>query len=192
MLARRVVIVGLIVTTGLLATGSSVAASARHGALASIEMRLSAKHAKPLTKAQFITQANALCAEAQMNFVTVLEVAGVNGSSPTPQQLIPFVGAFAPIIQNQITRTRALKPPKHDQSKVTKILQANQDALNKLRADPQLLGGKQSPFLAADSLARAYGLEDAAGEGTCVQGAGQGGSGGQGAGGSSASAPASS
>jgi hypothetical protein len=40
-----------------------------------------------------------------------------------------------------------LKPPKRDQSKVTKILQANQDALNKLWANPQLLGAQQSSLL---------------------------------------------
>jgi len=175
MIVRRVAVVGLIVVTGFVATGSSVAAIARHDRAGSAALRLSAKETKPLTKAQFIAQANALCAAAQMAFVTVLRVAGTNGSPPTSEQLIPFVAAFAPIVQNQITKTRGLNPPKRDRSKVMKILQANQSELNKLKADPELLGGKQSPFLVADSLARAYGLDDAAGAGTCLQSAGQGG-----------------
>jgi hypothetical protein len=170
----RRVVVGLLIASGIVVAGSSAAASARHGTSAVAEMGQSAKSTKPLTKAEFIMQANALCASAQTAFVTVLEVAGVNGSPPTPQQLIPFVAAFAPIIQNQITRTRALKPPKRDRSRVTKILEANQNALNKLKADPQLLGANQGPFLAADTLARAYGLQDAAGFGTCVTGGASG------------------
>ena len=190
---RRFAIVGLIVATGIVVTGSTLAASTRHGTPASAERGLSAKNTKPLTKAQFITQGNALCDSARMAFVPVLQqFAGIQTGTPTPQQLTTAVTAFAPIVQNQITKTRALKPPKRDQSKVTKILAANQDALNKLKADPQLLGAQHSPFLAADSLARAYGLEDAAGSGTCVRNAGQGGGGGQGSGGASASTPASS
>ena len=177
LMVRRVFVVGLVVAaTGIVATGSSVAARTRHGTPASAELVLSAKDTKPLTKAQFITQANALCDAARAASVPVVEQLG--GLKATAQQaggtavgraIAAFNDAFAPIVQNQITKTRALKPPKRDQSKVTNILRANQDELTKLEADPLLLGGLNSPFLAADTLARAYGLKGAAGAPPCVE-----------------------
>jgi hypothetical protein len=154
MFVRRVVIVSVIVATGIVATGSSLAATR-----------------KPLTKAQFITRANALCDAASKAYVAVgQEFAGLKGSNPTPAQVSAFVNAFAGVAQTQITKTAALKPPKHDQSKITKFLHENQTDLDKLKADPQLLASGKSPFLAADTLARAYGLEGAAGSNPCTQG----------------------
>jgi len=186
MLVRRVLIVILVVATGFVAAGSSVAASTRLDAPASAESVLPAKNTKPLTKAQFVTQANALCDSARLALVPVSQqFANLRGSSsPSAQEVAAFVAAFSSIVQNQITKTQALKPPKRDQSKVKKILQENQNDLNALIANPQLLASGHSPFLAADTLARAYGLKDAAGSGTCSIGGG----GGQGGG---ASTPAS-
>jgi len=187
MIVRRVLVAGLVVATGLVAAGSSVAASTRLGGPASAaEWGLPAKNTKPLTKAQFVTQANALCDSARGAFVPVSQqFANLRGSSsPSSQEIAAFVAAFSSIVQDQITKTQALKPPKRDQSKVKKILQGSQNALNAVKANPQLLAGGQSPFLAADTLARSYGLNDAPGSGTC----GIGGGGGQGGG---ASTPAS-
>ena len=94
----------------------------------------------------------------------------ISNGSPTSQQITALVGALAPIVQNQINKTRALKPPKHDQAAVAKILKTDQNELNMLKANPQLLGSsKQNPFLGADSLARKFGLEDAPGAGVCVK-----------------------
>jgi hypothetical protein len=129
--------------------------------------------AAPLTKAQYISKANALCATAETAMVPIFQqFAGQKGSSPTPQQIAAFIGAFAPVVEKQITKTRALKPPKHDQATVTKILKTDQTELNMVKANPELLGSKSSPFLGADSLARHYGLEDAPGAGVCVKAAG--------------------
>ena len=154
MIVRRVVIVSVIVAIGIVATGSSLAATT-----------------KPLTKAQFVKKANALCDAARTAFVPVgQQFASLRGSNPTPAQISAFIDAFAGVVQTQITKTAALKPPKRDQSKITKFLHENQTDLDKLKADPQLLAGGQSPFLAADTLARAYGLEGAAGSNPCTQG----------------------
>lgn len=128
--------------------------------------------AGPLTKAQFITKANALCGAAQTAFLPTFQkfAAEVSNGSPTPQEITALVGALAPIVQNQINRTRVLKPPKLDQALVTKIMKTDQSELNMLKANPQLLGAKQAnPFLGADSLARKFGLEDAPGSGVCVK-----------------------
>lgn len=186
MIVRRVLVVGLVVATGFVAAGSSVAASTGLGTPASAALGLAAKNTQPLTKAQYIKQANALCDSARAAFVPVSQqFANLRGSSsPSSQEVAAFVAAFSSIVQNQITKTQALKPPKRDQAKVKKILQASQNALNAVSTNPQLLASGKSPFLAADTLARAYGLNDAPGSGTC----GIGGGGGQGGG---ASTPAS-
>jgi hypothetical protein len=161
MFARRgLIVVVVVVVIGIVASGSSVAATK-----------------KPLTKPQFIAQANALCDAARTSFASVApQLAAVKGGNPTPAQISAFVNAIAGVVQTQITKTEALKPPTRDQSKITKFLHENQTDLNKVKANPQLLGGGQSPFLDADTLARAYGLEGAAGSNPCTQGTGGGGS----------------
>jgi len=168
---RRVVVVGVIVAAGIVGAGSSVAASTGPGTPASAELGRSAKTTKPLTKAQFITQANALCAAAAVATSSVFQqFANIGSGSPSAQEITAFVTALASVVQKQINGTHALKPPTRDQSKITKLLSVNQNELNALKANPQLLSGKQSPFVAADSLARAYGLEGAAGSGPCTKG----------------------
>ena len=182
MIVRRVV-VGVVVAAGVVAAGTSVAAATtQHGTPASAELGRSAKNTKPLTKAQFITQANALCDATAAAFVPVAQQFANIKTNHSPQELAAFMAAYAPIVQHQINQTRALKPPKQDQSKIMKMLQESQTTLNAIKANPQLLGGAQSAVLAADTLARAYGLEGAPGSGPCTKGGG----------GASSSTPASS
>jgi hypothetical protein len=143
-------------------------AAARGGRVVTASARLegSAHSSAPLTKAQFITKANALCAAAASQLAVALQpYAGIK-SNPTPQEIAGFIKAYSSAVQTQINKTKALKPPKHDAAKITAILKADQGALNALKANPALLGGR-SPFLAADSLARKYGLKDAPGAGSC-------------------------
>lgn len=172
MIGRRVLIVGVVVATGFVAAASSVSARTP-GAPASVESGLPAKNTKPLTKAQFITQADALCNAAVVaSSSTLQQFANIRTGSPSPQELAAFIAAYATVVQNQIKQTQALKPPKRDQSKITKMLQETQTALAAIKANPQLLGKSTNPFLAADTLARAYGLEGAPGSGPCTKGGG--------------------
>jgi hypothetical protein len=126
----------------------------------------SAAASTPLTKAQFIAKANALCTAAASQLAVALQpYAGIK-SNPTPQEIAGFIKAYSSAVQTQINKTKALKPPKRDAAKITAMLKSDQSALNALKANPSLLGGR-SPFLAADSLARKYGLKDAPGAGSC-------------------------
>ena len=171
MIGRRVLSVGVVVATGFVAAASTVTASTPE-APASVESGLPAKN-KPLTKAQFITQANALCDAAVVaSSSTLQQFANIRTGSPSPQELAAFIAAYATVVQNQIKQTQALKPPKRDQSKITKMLQETQTALTATKANPQLLGKSTSPFVSADALARAYGLEGAPGSGPCTKGGG--------------------
>jgi len=177
MIVRRVVIVGVVVAAGMVATGTSLGASTRPATPAAAELGRSAKNTKPLTKAQFITQANSLCDAARAAFVPVSQqFANLKSGSPSSQEVAAFIAAYVPIVQHQIKQTQALKPPTRDQSKITKMLQESQTAINAIKANPQLLGGRTSPVAAADTLARAYGLEGAPGSGPCTKPGGGGGS----------------
>jgi hypothetical protein len=175
MKVRRVVVVGVIAATGIVAAGSGVGASTGPGTPASAGLGRSAKSTKPLTKAQFISQADALCDAAAVAASSALQpFANIRNGSPSSQEIAAFITAYATVVQNQIKQTQALKPPKRDQSKITKMLQETQTALNAVKANPQLLGKSPNPFLAADTLARAYGLEGAPGSGPCTKGGGAG------------------
>jgi hypothetical protein len=169
MIIRRLVAMVAIATMGAVTISGPVAASGGRGARVSIEL-VSTKNAKPLTKAQFITKANALCADGVTAFAAdSSQFAGIK-TNPTPQAISAFVSALSSIVQSQINKTRALKPPKVDQGQVTKFLQDDQTELNMVKADPQLLSGAHSPFLAADTLARKLGLVGAPGSGPCTKG----------------------
>ena len=160
---RAAVIVGFIVALGLITTGAGEPAQAAVG-------RVSSQSAKPLTQAQFISEANGYCAAAVTQFASVLpQFAGIK-KNPTPSEIAALVNALAPIVQGQINKTRALSPPKADRAKIAAFLKANQLDLNKLKADPQLMAAKTSPFVSADDLARKLGLLGAAGSGPCSKG----------------------
>ncbi|GEM_PF-6189131 len=151
MSVRRVVVVASIVVAGMVPFAGGAGA------------------AKPLTKAQFITEANALCAASRAAFAPLeSQFAGLK-TNPTPQAIAAFVSALSTIVQKQINKTRALTPPKAEQAQVTKFLRDAQTELNMVKADPQLMGGPHSPFLTADTLARKLGLEGAPGSGVCTK-----------------------
>jgi hypothetical protein len=137
---------------------------------------MASQSSKPLTDAQFISKANGFCGAAATQFAALApQFAGIK-KNPTPAEITAFINALAPIVQAQINKTRALKPPKSDRAKVTAFLKAAQLDLNRVKADPQLLGGKVSPYLAAHTLALKLGLEGAPGEGVCSKGGSSGGS----------------
>jgi hypothetical protein len=140
----------------LFAASTAAPASTRLGITRGALSSRAAKSAKPLTKTQYTAQANALCDAA----ATASAAFGPHFTQATPD--------FVSIVQHQIDRTRALVPPTHDQPKMQKFLAVNQDALNLLKTHPNRLGRKPSPFSTADVLARAYGLEGAAGSGVCT------------------------
>jgi hypothetical protein len=181
---RRTAIVSVMVVTAVFTMTSAVSARSQLVSADRAQLGAAAKAKKPLTKKQYIAKANALCDAAASAFVPVTKqfAPQLQGNSqPSPQVIAAFVKALASVVQHQINTTRALVPPKHDQAKLKKMLSLNQDALTKVKADPTLLAGKHNPFLAADTIARNYGLEGAAGSGPCTGKSQRGGSGSGGA-----------
>lgn len=168
MIVRRAVIVSVVLATGIVAS-SGVAAGAEGGMHAS-DVLTSIEAAKPLTQAQFVARANALCTASVTAFASELSQFSGIKKNHSPAEIAAFVKALSPIIQSQINKTKDLSPPKSERAAVTKMLKANQTDLNMVKADPALLGASTSPFAVADSQARKLGLIGAAGSGPCSKG----------------------
>jgi hypothetical protein len=169
MMVRRAVIVSVLVATGVVAMGSGVVAGTSDSASASVVL-LSKQSSQPLTQAQYVSKANALCSAAAASFASEASQLGNIKNNPTPAAIAAFVKAFAAVVQTQINKTKALTPPKKDRATVMKMLSADQTALNMVKANPQLLGAKQSPFLPATTQALKLGLVNVPGSGPCTKG----------------------
>ena len=63
-----------------------------------------------------------------------------------------------PSIQAQINGIRSLGAPSGDEATVTNMLNVAQADLNKIKADPTLLVGKQDQFANFAKIAHPYGL----------------------------------
>jgi hypothetical protein len=151
MFDRRSLIIGLVLTVGL-SLGPAGLASA----------------GTTLTKTQFIAKANTLCNDAATTFAP--KVAQLKGKSMTPELIAKFVGELLPVVQVQIDKTEKLVPPTSERAKVATMLSTDQAEWNALKANPQLMaadGGKRSPFVTADGLARKLGLLGAPGSSVC-------------------------
>ena len=169
MIVRRAVIVSVLVATGIVAMGGGMAAGTADRTSASVAL-VAKQSSKPLTPAQYVSKANALCSAAAAAFASEASQLPNIKSNPTPAAIATFVKAFAAVVQTQINKTKALTPPKKDRAIVTKMLSADQTALNMVKGNPQLLGAKQSPFLPATTQALKLGLENVPGSGPCTKG----------------------
>lgn len=125
----------------------------------------SATVAKPvLTKAEFLAQGNAICAEGNRKLAAAqktLEQA-VGNAAPTRAQISAFVnGVFVPAIQAQIDKLRALGAPAGEKAAVAHALNLAQADIDAVKAKPQTLVSGH-PFANFAHLVHAYGLRSCA------------------------------
>lgn len=168
MFIRKAVIASVIVATGIIAT-SGVAAARADGVRGSVVLA-STHPSKQLTKAQFVAEANALCSASVTDFKSVFTQFASLKTSHSPAEIAAFLKVASPIMQGQINKTRALKPPKQISATVTKMLNENQTELNMVKSDPALMGASNSPFKASSVLALKLGMVGVAGSGPCSKG----------------------
>jgi outer membrane murein-binding lipoprotein Lpp len=111
-----------------------------------------------ITKAQFVSKANAICAKGNK----LTDAAGASlGNHPTPAQISATVRTrFAPAVQAQITAIRALGAPTGDEATVTKFLDLAQADLDKVKGNPSLLVAQRDAFGDFAKLAHPYGLTE--------------------------------
>lgn len=132
--------------TGLLVAGCGSSSSSS-----------SSSAAKPLTKAQFLAQGNAICTQGNKNLEAPEKALG---TSPTDAQFIAFIkGPFKSEIQRQIDAIRALSAPSADQATVKHIFDLAQSDLDRVTSDPKAVESSSvSPFKDFATAAHAYGL----------------------------------
>ncbi len=120
-----------------------------------------------LTKAEFISRADAICAKANKKDNAAGDRFFKNNPNPTDAQHVQFLNQHViPGIQAEIDGVRALSPPSGDEEEVKAILDAAQQGLDEARQNPLVLTQEQGPpaFAKADKLAAAYGLKVCGGD----------------------------
>ena len=116
-----------------------------------------------LSKAEFLQKGNAICKSGTRKINAAGLKAFASPGHPTQKETIAFAKqTVVPTVQNQLDQIRALKPPKDDEAQVKKILDLSQVAVDKVSANPALLG-RETASEKANKLAAAYGLTACAG-----------------------------
>lgn len=123
----------------------------------------------PLSKAEFIKKADAICAKADITHE--LEAREyrerhekeLNKLAPIPaeEKLIRLI--MLPSIRKQIAEVKALGAPKGEEQKVGKIIAGLEEAARKAEKDPYAIEGEvptENPFRGVDIEARDYGFEE--------------------------------
>ncbi|MDP9189002.1 MAG: hypothetical protein M3O25_07110 [Actinomycetota bacterium] len=122
--------------------------------------------AEPLSKQEFIAQADAICAQGD----AAIDAEGerFSGQENALEALVRTV--IVPMTREQVAQIRALTPPAGDEQQITEILDQLDEGLDELNADPNLVAVPDGPatILAARALAGAYGFQ------SCNRGGGAG------------------
>lgn len=117
---------------------------------------------KTLTKAEFTKQANAICSSMEKK----VEAAGKKVATEKPgasmdEMMKNVVDKVSPIIDETVTKLRALKAPEDMQDDVDAMLDAVQSDTDAIEKDPKLLAG-DSAYKDANEKATALGLDKCA------------------------------
>lgn len=123
-----------------------------------------------ISKAEFVAKGNASCVanqkKQQAEFTAFAKKHGISEKEePTKAQQKELVDAvFVPNVQTQIDFVKALGAPSGEEQQVTSALETAQEALNKVKAKPELAFSKPSPFKATGEKLHALGLTQCAKE----------------------------
>ncbi|MCW2766172.1 MAG: hypothetical protein JWO11_2131 [Nocardioides sp.] len=147
---RTAVLPALILTLGLAVTGCGGGGDDKVTAEPTAA-------AAALSKADFSSQANAICATGTQ---TIDAASAALGDSTSSADIEAFVTeTVIPSVQGQHDAIEALGAPAGDEDEVAALLAALQTGIDALSADPAAIT-TGSPFDEANQLATAYGLTD--------------------------------
>lgn len=114
---------------------------------------------KGLSKADFVTQANAICTQANQDTEAYAKELPKN---PTPAVVAKVEKKAIPVLNHELDEIGALKPPKADRARVKAILdEARAEAktfATQLDADPKAALSGPDPLKKSEDDAKAYGL----------------------------------
>ncbi|HSC21326.1 MAG TPA: hypothetical protein VLC07_06320 [Solirubrobacterales bacterium] len=121
--------------------------------------------AVPLSKAQFVKQAEEICKRGvkkkdEAVSAGLKELAATAQGAPTAQESAKLVEeAVLPSYSDTVDQLSQLGAPKADEAKLEKLIGEYEKALKTVEADPAQ-AAKSNPFASADEAAKAYGLEE--------------------------------
>ena len=166
MLFRITTLLALALAAGLIAAGcgddddDTTATTTSTTAAATGATGATGPTGEPLTKDEFIAQADAICESSDKDIEAAAEDLFSGGANPGQAEEEAFVtGTLVPGVQQQLDAIRALTPPEGDEDEVNAVLDSAQEGLDELEDDPSLLGTPQNPLNESTKLAKEYGFE---------------------------------
>jgi hypothetical protein len=117
-----------------------------------------------ITKAQFVAKGNAVCVAGdkaqEAKIVALFKAHGLQeNEEPTKAQLVEATEAvYVPSVQGQIDGLTALGAPSGEEQAVSSALKGAQEAVNAVKANPELAFAKESPFHSVAQELHALGL----------------------------------
>ena len=120
---------------------------------------------KPVTKAAFITSADAICtktnAEITEAAATLRKKSEKDGTLPKRDVVNFFKGTSLPAYDDLVRQLGALKPPPGDQARIDGLLATLASAIDTVKADPEKFASTapKDPFADFNTRARAYGMK---------------------------------
>jgi len=117
--------------------------------------------AGPLTKSQFLLQADSICRTAEEEREEALKEAAEQEDTGSGSEAEYFVSEVAlPPIESMNEDLGDLVPPRGDEKEVEAIIAAFEQGIGRIEADPTDLTIAVSAFTKANQLSEAYGLKD--------------------------------
>lgn len=118
-----------------------------------------------LSKDEFITQADEICATGNDEFDAALEELSAGGQ-PSDEEVATFVSeTLLPNSKDQAAQIDALAAPEGDEEEVDAIVTALNDAIAEIESDPEVViaaagGAEDDPYAEYGALAEDYGLTE--------------------------------
>lgn len=117
-----------------------------------------------LSKAQFIKQADAICAkgdkESSKEVEAFVEENNVDTSKPTKKQQEEVItDVVAPNVQGQVEEISDLGAPEGDEKQIEAMVDAVEEGVEEIEADPTKLIEGKNPLGKGSKLAKEYGLK---------------------------------
>lgn len=114
---------------------------------------------EPLTKQEFITEADKICSEGDAEIETGADQTFSGDQPPTPEVQEQFAtDTVIPNVQSQVDQLGELAPPEGDEDQIQALLDAAQEGIDAGKDDPSLFTGEGDPLAEASQLAKDYGL----------------------------------
>ena len=115
--------------------------------------------AEPLTRAEFLEQADAICFSSESRIEAAADELVTADERPRPGEVAAIARrVVVPALEAEVRAIEALGAPRGDEEEVAAILEATERGIVQIEADPAgLLDGAPPALREANRLARAYG-----------------------------------